>query len=242
MSSDQSMQSKSGAALPAEQRNILETLEADWRRMAGNQFTLESGRLNPAEMHEALPHTFLLNRTGPGLARIRVAGQRLHDLLGMDPRGMSLGVFFDDDSRPEIAEMMETAVSLPAILSVPLIAKRSFGRAAPAEILMLPMRDSDGDVTRVLGAIVTSYKWNGRVARLSIDREQELRCERLVGAFPDRRRNRRDAPQTREDQIAVMQKTLHSDAPTQTEPLPRQAQPIHRPAPRPALRLVVDNT
>ena len=73
---------------PADQQ-ILQVLEQDWRTIAAQKQM--KGRFDPALMDAALPHAFMLERTGPGALRIRVAGQRLHDLLRMDPRGMTFG-------------------------------------------------------------------------------------------------------------------------------------------------------
>lgn len=180
--------------LSPEQKRILIALETDWRRMCGNDLSDVPARLNPGQMHEALPHTFLMTRTGRGTGRIRVAGQGLHDLLGMDPRGMSLTAFFAENARMKIAELMESCMSQSAVVSVPLIAHRSFRRTAPAEILMLPMRDTDGEMSRILGCIVAPPQWLGRAAKLDVNNTAPLRFDLQEGAFPDRRCAIRNLP------------------------------------------------
>lgn len=49
----------------------------------------------PDALGHALPFTFMLHRVAPGIGRIRVAGQKLHDILRMDPRGIPLSAFFE---------------------------------------------------------------------------------------------------------------------------------------------------
>ena len=170
--------------LAAEDCQILKTLEQDWRRMSGDSGEM----LDPKLLDAALPHAFVLRRVGPGTARFRVAGQRLHDLLRMDPRGMPFSAFFSDKSRETAMEMLEAAFTLPAIVAMPLTAPRGFGRKPMrATALMLPMRDADGDMTRMLGAIVTSGDIAKKVHQFDVDHTVETRCETLEGEFPDRR-------------------------------------------------------
>ena len=46
--------------------------------------------IDPRGIVGALENTFLLERVAPGVARFRLAGMQLHDLMGMDVRGMPL--------------------------------------------------------------------------------------------------------------------------------------------------------
>ena len=197
--------------LASEDCEILKTLEQDWRRMSGRGVDI----LDPKLLDAALPHAFVLRRVGPGTARFRVAGQRLHSLLRMDPRGMPFSAFFSDKSRETAMEMLEAAFTLPAIVAIPLTAPRGFGRKPiRATALLLPMRDSDGEMTRMLGAIVTSGDVPKRINQFDVDHSVEMRCETLDGEFPDRRTGPRS-----------FDKQEETPAPSRTH-----------------LRLVVDNT
>jgi len=144
---------------------------------------------------------FVLRRVGPGTARFRVAGQRLHQLLRMDPRGMPFSAFFSAKSRETAMEMLEAAFTLPAIVAIPLTAPRGFGRKPlRATALMLPMRDSEGEMTRMLGAIVTNGDVTKKVHQFDVDHTIEMRCETLEGNFPDRRTGPRSRPTETEPQ------------------------------------------
>lgn len=178
-------------ALPAAEQAILRVLETDWRQMCNGTVVPSHAQLDPHALNDALPHAFLLHRSAPGSVRVRVAGQRLHDLLRMDPRGMSFGSFFTDAARDTMMSLVDTAFDGPAIVGVPLTAARGLGRKPmQAELLLLPMRDSAGQVTRMMGALVAAGPLNTRALRFDIARDAILRHDTFNLGFPDRRGNR----------------------------------------------------
>lgn len=199
-------------ALSDSAQGLLTALEKDWRRMCGNADAPAAGRLDPAALDAALPYTFVLQRTAAGAARIRVAGRELHNMLRMEPRGMPFTVFFQDSAKDTVMEMVEAAFTLPAIVAIPLMSPRRFNRRPlQAQLLLLPMHDANGDLSRLMGAIIPADLGHRSGQRFAIDPQAEMRCETLEGSFPDRRTGSR-APQNTDER---------------TE--------------RPKLRLVVDN-
>lgn len=108
-------------------------------------------QLAPHALLNALPHAFLLHRAAPGAVRIRVAGQRLHDLLRIDPRGMSIGSLFSAAARDTVMDLVDTAFEGPTIVGLPMTASRGLGREPmPAELL--PMMDAPQGKSRGLWA------------------------------------------------------------------------------------------
>ena len=174
--------------LPETEQGILRLLEADWRQMCSGQIVPAHAQLDPHALHNALPHAFLLQRTAPGAVRIRVAGQRLHDLLRMDPRGMSFGSFFTENAQDTVMDIVETAFDGPALVGLPLTASRGLGRKPmQAELLLLPMMDAAGQVTRMMGALVAAGPLNYRAYRFDIANDAVLRHDRLNLPFAERR-------------------------------------------------------
>lgn len=174
--------------LPEAERAVLRLLEEDWRQMCSGEIVPAHARLDPHALHDALPHAFLLHRTAPGAVRIRVAGQRLHDLLRMDPRGMSFGSFFTAAARDTAMTIVDTAFDGPAIVGLPLTAARGLGRKPmQAELLLLPMMDAQGQVTRMMGALVAAGPLNYRTYRFDIAGDAVLRHDSLNLSFAERR-------------------------------------------------------
>ena len=55
--------------------------------------------IDPRGLKGALEYCFVLERIAPGLARLRVAGSHLGDLMGMEVRGMPITAFYDENGR-----------------------------------------------------------------------------------------------------------------------------------------------
>lgn len=219
---------------PADQ-SILRVLEHDWRRLCGLDVAPAHGRFLPADLDAALPHAFILQRVAPGVARMRVAGQKLHDMMRMDPRGMPFAAFFADDSRDLAIEMLEQAFTTPAVIGMSLSASRGLGRKpVRAEALLLPMRDAEGALTRMMGAIVTTGPLPNRPLRFDIAKGQPLRCDKLQPGLVERRARRGQVPLSSVPAPNQLPAVLRTPETTSTPARPQ--------SPRPGLRLVVDNT
>ena len=228
------------------EKTILKVLEQDWRRMCGLDRASTAMALNPAELDAALPHAFVLHRVGHGTARVRVAGQKLHDLMRMDPRGMPFASFFSEASRETAQQVLDHAFDKPAIIGLTLTASRGLGRKpVRAELLLLPMRDAEGKLTRMMGAIVTSGPLPNRPLRFDVAAGMPLRVDGLAPGLVERRARRgQAAPQA---QAPARGTAVLAPLPEIRKPLGEaatrdMAAPRPVPSQRPRLRLVVDNT
>ena len=117
----------------------------------------QDGALPPRGIAEALESTFLLERVAKGVARFRIAGMHLHDLIGMDVRGMPLSTLFDPAGRNRLSEGLEAVFTTPAVLEIWLEAERGLGRPRlEGRILVLPLSDAQGQTTLALGCLAMS--------------------------------------------------------------------------------------
>jgi hypothetical protein len=170
--------------------SVLSALETDWARMNGR-----AKLADPSRLDTALPYTFMLERTAPGAMRLRVAGQALHSIAGMETRGLSLTTFFEDGCRETMAELAEAAFTLPAIVGASLVVtRRLIRKPARASLLLLPMTPLDGRSGRVLGALVPDGLTALRGVRFDLDRDAEIRCEPQVLPLPLRGETTKDRP------------------------------------------------
>ena len=194
------------------QNPILQSLETYWRALRHAQRIPSRNDIEPQQIDDALPHAFILQRVAPGVARMRVAGQQLHDLLKMDARGMPISTFFVPEARDEVAGLVESAFASPAIVAIQVVSPGSMLRQeVTGTMLLLPLRDAKGDTTRILGALITDGPRGNRPRRFEIAKGVPVRHE----------------PQA--PQLASV------------PAIPRPETPKERNAPRRALRLVVNN-
>lgn len=168
------------ADMPGADNPILTNLERYWQTLRRARHLPLRNDIEPSQIDQALPHAFILQRVAPGIARMRVAGQQLHELLKMDARGMPISTLFEPETRLEIADMIEAAFQEPAIIAVPLVSPGSLVRPAlKGTMLLLPLNDERGETTRILGAIVTEGQTGTRPRRFSVPQGAVIRHETL---------------------------------------------------------------
>lgn len=111
--------------------------------------------IDPRRIEGLLSDTFILERIAPGLARFRVAGANLAELMGMDVRGMPVSSFITPDGRDSLAGALARLFEEPATVQLDLLSKTGFGTAAlTGRMLLLPLQSDLGDVSRAIGCFV----------------------------------------------------------------------------------------
>ncbi|MEO0904721.1 MAG: PAS domain-containing protein [Pseudomonadota bacterium] len=166
------------ALKPGQSDPILQNLEQYWQTLRHAQQLPARTEIAPSKIDRALPYAFILQRVAPGTARFRVAGQRLHDLLKMDARGMPLTTLFQADAREQVQDLLEAAFTGPAIVSIPLASPGSMLRPPlSGTMLLLPLRDRENKATRMLGALVTDQDGGSRPRRFIIPKDARVRHE-----------------------------------------------------------------
>ena len=134
--------------------HVLSVLERYWREMRGDQSMPQRDAMDPASIDGVLPYSFILERVGFGLARFRVSGQKINDMMQMETRGMPISAFFAGPARPQLSDLIERCFSEPAIARFHVTAPRKLGRGVGAKWLLLPLAGVDGIPVRLMGAMV----------------------------------------------------------------------------------------
>lgn len=133
----------------------LAQVEAYWEALRGNRLMPCRSDIDPRGIEDALSHAFILERVAPGVARLRIAGSHLRDLMGMEVRGMPVTSFFTNAARPLVVEALETVFQQPAQTTLHLSSAAAYGRPLlEARMLLLPLKSDLGDVSRALGCLV----------------------------------------------------------------------------------------
>jgi len=132
-----------------------------WDDVRGDRHAPARSEIDPRHMAQALEYTFIAEFVTPDIARLRIAGRQFEDLLGMDPRGMPLGVYFSLNARDELALAL-AQVRQGARAQLPLRGESGMGKPGlDGLLLLLPLTDSAGEITRVLGVLET----HGQIGR-----------------------------------------------------------------------------
>lgn len=141
---------------PGRTMSPIRQAEAYWHALLEETGDLpKRSRIDPRALENILADTFILERIAPGLARFRVAGRHLNDLAGMEVRGMPVSAFLDHGDRAEFGAVLEQVFQVPAKAELTLTVDAGRG-AAPgkARMILLPLRDDTGAVTRTLGVLL----------------------------------------------------------------------------------------
>lgn len=134
----------------------IQQAEAYWTALLSGDGVPMRSQIDPRGLENILPNTFILERIAPGLARFRLAGSHLNTLAGMEVRGMPLTAFFEPSARTQVTEILEQVFAGPAIAELELASTGGFGRTdLQARMILLPLKSDLGDVSRVLGVMVS---------------------------------------------------------------------------------------
>lgn len=137
-------------------------VDAYWSALCAGRSMPSRSEIDPRGIEGALSHTFLLERIAPGIARLRLAGHHLNDLIGMEVRGMPLTTFFAPHHRKTVETLIETVCTGPNKAELHLSAERGIGKPAiEARMKLWPLADAQGYATRLLGAL----SFQGQIGR-----------------------------------------------------------------------------
>ncbi|SPF76345.1 hypothetical protein ALP8811_01349 [Aliiroseovarius pelagivivens] len=144
-------------------------VEAYWDGLRNGRLCPTRQEVDPRGIAGALHEAFILEKIAPGLARIRLAGQHLNDVMDMEVRGMPISVFFQSDARKELHRAIEALFDMPAQITLSLTTEPgAFRKPTDAQMVLLPLCDEDGQITRVLGALQVDGEMKRGPHRFSI--------------------------------------------------------------------------
>lgn len=121
-----------------------------WEHLRGGRIAPLRSEIDPREIRTALEHTFILEKTPKGQVRIRLAGQKLTDRMGMELRGMPAYSLIAPEDRDGFNATLAGIFTDPKIVQLDLTGATNGGAA---QMLLLPMRNDAGEINRMLGCI-----------------------------------------------------------------------------------------
>lgn len=226
----------------------LRLVEAYWRGLVGGDGKVPlRSQIDPRGIESALEYAFLGERIAPMLAKLRVAGTHINELMGMDMSGMPLSTLITPEDRDQLGAALGKLFSDGLEVRLRLVAEEGFGKGKlTGDLLLLPLRSDLGDMSRMLGVLVT----HGRIGRTP----RRFRIESIAMRAP-LHGTEQDAPPPaiapapapeRGSSPAPVPELLRGLAESQTpfNPAPRRAADVPPPGtPKrpPYLRLIVSN-
>lgn len=215
---------------------ILQRVERHWEKMRTPGEVPSRMSIQPQPLDHALSHCFVLERVAQTHARFRVAGQALTHVLGQDARNLPLGALFTVDGADVLGELVQAVCEGPEIVEMPLTASRGLVRGPlRGRLLMMPLTDRNGQVTRIFGALVLDGAPGRKPLCFDVDTALPLRRKAITPLARHIARLK--------SQIADMSAAPVAERP-RARVLPTRDVDVAVPAPvsHPHLRLVVDNT
>ncbi len=129
---------------------------AYWSNMRKGHTVPRRTDIDPRGIESVLENAFVAEKIAPGLARLRIAGTHLSDLMGMEVRGMPLSAFIAPEQRETLAELLVEVFDRPAIVKIHVEAPGGVGRRVlKGTLILLPLRSDLGDISRALGCFLT---------------------------------------------------------------------------------------
>jgi hypothetical protein len=140
-----------------------------WDALRAGRAMPERDEIDPLDLAQSLEFLFLAEPVAPGVARLRLAGQHLTRLLGMEPRGMPLCALFEGAARDEVAQAVDQVVRHGLRVLMPVRAEGGLGRPALEGLLaLMPLSAGPGAQARVLGVVQTRGAIGRTPRRLSL--------------------------------------------------------------------------
>jgi hypothetical protein len=129
-------------------------VETYWEALRDGRRMPARAEVDPRGIADVLEYAFILESVAPGVARMRIAGMHLNDLMGMDVRGMPVSAMFLPETRADLEGVLGAVLESPAKAHLTLGADNSTTLPRlSAQMLLLPLRDDRGRPTRILGAL-----------------------------------------------------------------------------------------
>ncbi|MFZ1725199.1 MAG: PAS domain-containing protein [Albidovulum sp.] len=134
---------------------ILE-VRAYWEALRNGRPMPTRTEIDPRGIEHALEFAFILERIAPKVARFRLSGRHLNNLMGMDVRGMPITTFFVPDAREKVSDIVEAVFTNPETAEIELAAEQGFGKPPiRAKLLMLPLQGDASEPGKALGCLVS---------------------------------------------------------------------------------------
>ena len=119
--------------------------------------------IEPSRIAAILPDTLIVERSAPRKLRFRLAGTRLCELFGMELRGVDFLSLWTSSDQDTLITNIDRTVADASVATLGVKSVTTSGRMTLSELILLPLSNSDGDMSRFMGAWSLSEHpaWSG---------------------------------------------------------------------------------
>lgn len=129
---------------------MLSSLKSYWERLRAGRIAPYRAEIDPRQFESALENMFILEKVSADNMRVRLAGMKICEMMGMEVRGMQPGYLIDEVDRLRFERLLNVVMNEPAVVELKLEARNRAGTYR-ATMLLMPLRSDFGDINRVLG-------------------------------------------------------------------------------------------
>lgn len=168
---------------------MLSTLKAYWERLRAGRIAPYRAEIDPRQFESALENMFIIEKLSADNMRIRLAGMKICEMMGMEVRGMQPTFLICDEDRIRYERLLNVVMLEPSVVELKLSADSRGGRYR-ATMLLMPLRSDFGEINRVLGCISGQGEMFAPPLAFRIDEvsvtpiEQNQASERMAHALP----------------------------------------------------------
>ena len=129
---------------------MLSSLKTYWDRLRAGRVAPYRAEIDPRQFETALENTFIVEKIAADTMRVRLAGTKICEMMGMEVRGMEPSALIDARDRVRFERLLNVVMNEPAVVELKLAAPNRAGTYR-ATMLLMPLRSDFGDINRVIG-------------------------------------------------------------------------------------------
>jgi hypothetical protein len=137
-------------------QRTVQTLYAYWNALRAGRVAPRRLEIEPSRISSLLPETFMLERTGLGVFRYRLAGTRLCEIFGAELRETNALDGWSETDRATLARHLATTCEQGAATLLTIEADAGAARRLQIEAIFLPLIHAANTMDRVIGAMAAA--------------------------------------------------------------------------------------
>ncbi|MCT8999580.1 PAS domain-containing protein [Chelativorans intermedius] len=134
-----------------------------WNRLRGSRPAPRRSEIEPADIKNHLPDTFIVEHEPRAEPVFRLAGTRLCAIYGRELKGHALPSLWNARDRPAVGRLLQHAIEAKAVALITFEGLSRDGRVNGFELILLPLEGGSPDGALGLGAVQALMKpyWLG---------------------------------------------------------------------------------